>query len=138
MHKWFYLILLFTFNTFAQELPEHLSAMLGKSQDYFKIYNQKTALEIEDGNYDESEYFLFSHIDQIQGLGIMFSKKEIKSAKIKMVELIAQNFESEQLEAISKVGRSVELNKKQAALYFEVALEYKLGRIQTISFPPHN
>lgn len=135
MHKWLYLILLFSFSTFAQELPEHLSVMLGKSQDYFKIYNQKTAAEIDDGIYDESEYYLFSQIDQIQGLCIMFSKREIKNAKIKMVELIAQTFETEQLQAISKVGRSAELNKKQAAIFFEVALEYKLGKITDITFP---
>lgn len=135
MHKWLYLIFLISFNLFAQELPEHLNAMLNKSQEFFEIYNQKSPLEIEDGKYDDSEFLLFSQIDQIHGLGIVFSKKEIKKTKIRMVELIVESFKSEQLEAIVRVGRSLELNKKQASVFFEVALEYKLGRTTVITFP---
>lgn len=135
MHKWLYLIFLISFNSFAQDLPEYLTAMLGRSEEYFEIYNQKSPLEIEDGKYDDSELLLFSQIDQIQGLGILFTRKEIKKTKIQMVELIIQSFKPEQLEAIARVGRTLELNKKQASVFFEVALEYKLGKITDITFP---
>lgn len=135
MHKWLYLIFLISFNSFAQDLPEHITSMLNKSQEFFEIYNQKTPLEIEDGKYGDSELLLFSQIDQIQGLGILLTRKEIKQIKIRMVELIIQSFTPEQLEAIARVGRTLELNKKQASVFFEVALEYKLGKITVITFP---
>jgi hypothetical protein len=137
MHKWLFLIFLISSNSFAQDLPEHLTEMLNKSQEFFEIYNQKSPLEIEDGKYDDSELLLFAQIDQIQGLAIIFNKKEIKNTKIRMVELIIQSFKCEQLEAIARVGRSLELNKKQASVFFEVALEYKLGRTTAITFPSH-
>lgn len=135
MHKWLYLIFLFSCNSFAQDLPDHLNEMLARSQDFFEVYNQKSPLEIEDGEYDDSEFLLFSQIDQMQGLGVVFSKEEIKKTKIRMVELIILAFKPEQLQAISKIGRSIELNKKQASVFFEVALEYKLGKISAITYP---
>ena len=112
----------------------HLQEMLVKSQDYFVIYSQKTPTEIEDGKYDETEYLLFSHIDQINGLDVIFTKDEIKTLKMKMVLLISQSFQAEQLEVIARVGRTSQLNKKQAATYFEFALEYKLGRLSSFKF----
>ncbi|MBA2406279.1 MAG: hypothetical protein H0V66_15995, partial [Bdellovibrionales bacterium] len=109
--------------------------MLVKSQDYFQIYNQKNAQEIDDGKYDESEFFLFSQVDQINGLDIIFSKEDIRNTKTKMIILITESFDSHQIEAIARVARSTELNKKQAATFFEVALEYKLGKLKLIKFP---
>lgn len=137
MHKWLFFILFLSLNSFAQELPEHLQEMLDKSQDYFEIYNQKSPTEIEDGKYDESEYLLFSQIDQINGLDVIFAKDEIKNLKMKMVAVISKSFQPEQMEAISRVGRTPQLNKKQAAFFFEFALEYKLGRLTSLKFPSH-
>ena len=137
MHKWILFLLFFSFNSFTQELPDHLEGMLGRSQNYFEIYNQKTPAEIEDGKYDDSEFLLFAQIDQLQGLGVIFNRDEIKKIKIKMIELIVKSFEVEQLEAISRVCRSVPLNKKQAAVFFEAALEYKLGKIKEIKLPKY-
>lgn len=118
MHKWLILLFLLSLNAFAQELPEHLQEMLDKSQDYFEIYNQKSPTEIEDGKYDESEFLLFSQIDQINGLDVIFSKAEIKNLKIKMIALISRSFQTEQMEAIARVGKTAELNKQQAAQFF--------------------
>jgi len=78
MHKWLFILSFYTFNSFAQELPEHLLELLGKSQEYFEIYNQKSAVEIEDGIYDDSEFLLFLQVDQMNGLDLIFSKEEIK------------------------------------------------------------
>ena len=104
-------LIFLSLNSFAQELPEHLQEMLVKSQDYFVIYSQKTPTEIEDGKYDETEYLLFSHIDQINGLDVIFTKDEIKTLKMKMVSLISQSFQAEQMEAIARLGRTSQLNK---------------------------
>ena len=58
-----------------------------------------------------------------------------RPTKIKMVELINHSFKTEQMEAIVRIGGSIELNKKQAATFFEVALEYKLGILKQLKFP---
>lgn len=135
MHKWFVLLIFFTLNSFAQELPEHLQEVLGNSHAYFEIYNAKSPQEIDDGKFDESEVSLFAQIDQINGLDIIFCKDEIKTLKLKMIELIAQSFDEEQLAAIARIGRSNQLNKKQAAGFFEVALEYKSGKLKHLKLP---
>ena len=54
-----------------------------------------------------------------------------------MVVLISKMFEEKQLEAIIKISKSHELNKKQAARYFEVALEYKSGLLNDILVTKH-
>lgn len=121
--------MLFSLSSFAQDYPEHLVNMLGKSREYFEIYSQKSPSDIEDGVYDESEAILFSQVDQINGLDIMVSKEEIRKIKSQMVRMIAQNFSLAQLEAIIHVARSPGINKKISAKFFEVALEYKSGKI---------
>jgi hypothetical protein len=135
MSKLLILIFFLSVNSYAQELPEHLKIMLAKSQDCFEIYNEKKPLEIEDGEYDESEFLLFSQIDQMQGLDVVFTRLEIKRAKLKMLEIINQSFGPEQLEAIIRVGRSADLNKKEAAIFFEVALEFKKGKLKDLKLP---
>ena len=123
-------------NSFAQDYPEHLVNMMDKSREYFEMYGQKSPTEIEDGIYDDSESLLFSHVDQINGLDIIFNKEEIRKLKAQMVKLIAESFTRGQLEAIIHVAKSPSINKKISAKYFEVALEYKTGKIldQAINF----
>ncbi len=135
MSKLLLLIFFLSVNSYAQELPEHLKIMLAKGQDCFEIYNKKKPLEIEDGEYDESEFLLFSQVDQMQGLDVVFTRLEIKRAKLKMLEIINQSFDPEQLEAIIRVGRSADLNKKEAAIFFEVALEFKRGQLKDLRLP---
>lgn len=132
MRKWLILSFFLSFNAFAQELPEHLEELLVKSQEYFEIYNDKSAAEIDDAKFDESEFMLFSHIDQVNGLNVIFSKTDIKNLKIKMVLSLSQIFDESQLEAIIRIGKSNSLNKKYAARFFEVALEYKTGILKEI------
>ena len=126
----------FSLNSFAQDYPEHLVNIMEKSQAYFEHYGQKTPSEIEDGTYDDSESLLFSHVDQINGLDIMFNKEEIRKLKAQMVRIIADSFSKEQIEAIIRVAKSPSVNKKISAKFFEVALEYKTGKIleQSINF----
>ena len=112
MHKWLFFFIFLSLNSFAQELPEHLQEMFAKSQDYFVIYSQKIPTEIEDGKYGETEFLLFSQIDQINGLDVIFTKDEIKTLKMEMVSLISQSFQAAQMEAIARVGRTSLLNKK--------------------------
>jgi hypothetical protein len=119
----------FSLNSFAQDYPEHLVNMMEKSRDYFEVYGQKSPSEIEDGIYDESESVLFSQVDQINGLDIIFNKEEIRKLKAQMVKLIAESFSKEQIEAIIRVAKSPSVNKKISAKFFEVALEYKSGKI---------
>ena len=52
-----------------------------------------------------------------------------------MLEIINQSFDPEQLEAIIRVGRSADLNKKEAAIFFEVALEFKRGKLKDLRLP---
>ena len=132
MRKWLILTLLISFNTSAQELPEHLEELLHKSQEYFEVYNDKSAAEIDDGKYDDSELMLFSQIDQVNGLNIIFSKEEIKNLKIRMVIGLSQKFDETQLDALIRIGKSKELNKKYASRFLEVALEYKSGILKDI------
>lgn len=129
MHKWLILTLFISMNSFAQEMPAHLEGMLKKSQEYFEIYNDKTAEEIIDGQYDESEFYLFEQIDQITGLDVVFNREEIKNYRFKLVVLISEMFSPFQMESIIKVAKSFELNRRRVAKYFEVGLEYKLGKI---------
>jgi hypothetical protein len=119
----------FSLNSFAQDYPEHLVNMMEKSRDYFEVYGQKSPSEIEDGIYDDSESVLFSQVDQINGLDIIFNKEEIRKLKAQMVKLIAESFSKEQIEAIIRVAKSPSVNKKISAKFFEVALEYKSGKI---------
>lgn len=114
----------------AQELPEHLQGVLGRSQEYFNIYKARTSEQIEDGIYDESDELLFSQIDQIYSFDLIFSKEEIKNFKLKMVLILAGTFDESQLSAISRIGKTEVLNKKKASRYFEVALEYKNGYLK--------
>lgn len=137
MHKWFIILALFSFNALAQEVPEHLEELLTKSQDYFENYNDKSASEIDDGKFDESEYMLFSQIDQVSGLDIIFSKEEIKNFKTRLVKDLARSFDDSQLFAIARIGQSKILNKKQASRFFEVALEYKSGTLRDIVIFKH-
>lgn len=129
MHKLLILLTFLSFNSFAQDYPEHLQNMVEKSRDYFEIYGQKSPSEIEDGLYDESESLLFAQVDQINGLDIIFSKEEIRKIKAQMVKVIAESFQKEQIEAIIRVAKSPSVNKKITAKIFEVALEYKNGKI---------
>ena len=71
----------------------------------------------------------------MQGLDVVFTRLEIKRAKLKMLEIINQSFDPEQLEAIIRVGRSADLNKKEAAIFFEVALEFKRGKLKDLRLP---
>jgi hypothetical protein len=130
MLRFILLFIISTFSVQAQELPEHLEGILSRSQEYFNYYKLKTAEQIEDDHYDDSEEMLFSQLDQIYIFDLIFSKEEIKVFKVKMVMTLAQTFNESQLEAISRIGRSKILNKKKAARYFEVALEYKNGYLQ--------
>ena len=129
MRNWMLIFCLFSFSAFAQDYPEHLQDMVAKSKEYFDIYGQKTPSEIEDGVYDESESTLFLQVDQINGLEIVFSKEEIRKIKTQMVKVIAESFDVAQLEAIIRVAKSPSINKKISARIFEVALEYKTGKI---------
>lgn len=95
----------------------------------FVEYQQRPASLIEDGAYDQSDLLLFSQIDQINTFTLVFTKEEIKQYKIKLVQQIASTFETSQLEAIVRVGRSEAVNRRKAARYFEVALEYKTGKL---------
>lgn len=129
MFKSLILISLLSINAYAQDYPEHLQDMVAKSKEYFDIYGQKSPNEIEDGVYDDSESLLFSQVDQINGLEIVFSKEEIRKIKTQMVKVIAESFDVAQLEAIIRVAKSPSINKKISARIFEVALEYKTGKI---------
>lgn len=123
----------FSLNSFAQDYPEHLVSIAEKGREYFEVYGQKSPSEIEDGIYDDSESLLFYHVDQINGLHIIFNKEEIRKLKAQMVKLIAESFTRAQLEAIIRVVRSPDVNKKISAKYFEVALEYKTGKIVDVA-----
>lgn len=132
MHKWLFLLIFFSVNSFAQDYPEHLQSMFEKTQDYFEQYSRKSPAEIEDGIYDASESLLFAQVDQINGLDIVFSKDEIRRLKAHVVRIVAESFQKEQIEAIIRVALSPSINKKQTARFFEVALEYKTGKILDI------
>jgi hypothetical protein len=130
MLKFIFLFFVFILPLHAQELPEHLTEILNRSQEYFDVYKLKTAEQIEDGSFDESEEMLFSQIDQIYSFNLIFSKEEIRLFKVKMVLALAQTFKESQLAAISRIGKTQVLNKKKASKYFEVALEYKIGDLK--------
>lgn len=123
------LVFSFSFNASAQDLPDHLEMILIRSQEVFVEYQSRTAEQIEDGVYDQTDLLLFSQIDQVNTFDLIFTKEEIKHFKIKLVRQIAATFEVTQLEAIVRVGRSELVNRRKAARYFEVALEYKTGKL---------
>jgi hypothetical protein len=134
MHKWLFILLIISANSFAQELPVYMQDVLEVSRENFQEYAKKSPNEIDDDIYDESEYLLFSQIDQIATFDIVFTKEIIREFKKEMVILVSNSFNVSQLESIVKVGNSKTLNKKQAAKFFEIAEEYKLGKIKELNF----
>lgn len=135
MLKLLVLVLFTAFQASAQNLPEHLEERLISSQEYFQTYAQKSSAQINDADFDESEYLLFAQIDQINSFDIIFSKEEIKDFKRRMVISLSQSFDSSQLQAIVSIAKSRELNKKKSARYFEVAQEYQKGNVLEIRIP---
>ena len=114
----------------AIELPEYLASLLDRSDEIFEIYSRKSSAEIDDGSIDDSDRTIFAQVDQANGLDVMFDKYEIREFRVKLVLQIALKFDSDQLLAISKIGKHPKLNKKKAARYFEVAREYKEGELK--------
>lgn len=132
MLKVFFTLILsiLSLSAFSAELPEYLETLLERSNEYFEVYAQKSPAEIDDGSFDDSDRMLFAQVDQVNGLDMLFSKEDIKSYRIQLVIHMAQKFDSDQLRAITRIGKHPKLNKKKAAKYFEAAREFKDGELK--------
>lgn len=121
---------LISINSFAQDIPEHLSTMLTRVKETLVKYSEKSPEEIYDDRYDEVDTLLFTRVGIIKSYEIIFSKKEIRAYKTKLVIEISKTFTIDQLEAIYKVGTDPIVNQRYGAKYFNIAKLYKEEKLK--------